>query len=250
MLQLGSALKGYAIKASDGRIGAINDILFDEETWKVRWLLIDTGGWLTGRKVLLHPSVIGVPDEEQREITVTLTKAQIEAGPNLSVDHPLSRQMQGQLYDFYKWAPPLGDRHFGATPNAIASAFSSPPIFGGDDPIPEDGDPHLRSLYSVTGYQVKANDGEIGHIEDFLVDETSWDIRYLLIDTKNWWPSQHVLISPIAVKNIDLSDEEFQISVSRDQVQASPRWPGIELFNLEYAKLLHLYYDWPGYGWE
>jgi sporulation protein YlmC with PRC-barrel domain len=256
MLQLGLTLKGYAIMASDGRIGAVNDLLFDDVTWKIRWLVIDTGDWLPGRKVLVHPSAIGTADNEQQELSVNLTKAQIEGSPTVFDDQPVSQQMQLHLYDYYQWDPSWGGSYFGASPNAIAAPFSTPPLFGGAErdeaglePATEGGDPHLRSLGVVTGYHVKASDGEIGHVEDFLVDETSWDIRYVLIDTKNWWPGQHVLLSPFAVQDVSWSEEQIQVNVTGDQVKASPPWTTLEAINQAYEVGLHKHYGWPGYGW-
>ena len=113
MLEVGSALKGYAIEASDGRIGTVGDFLFDDRTWKVRWLVVDTGTWLTGRKVLVHPSAIGRADYERRELSVSLTKSQVKGSPDILQDQPVSQQMERRLYDYYGWDPYWGDNYFG-----------------------------------------------------------------------------------------------------------------------------------------
>jgi sporulation protein YlmC with PRC-barrel domain len=258
VLQVVSALKGYAIEASDGLIGTVSDILVDDETWGLRWLVVDTGGWLPGRKVLLHPSAIGQADHGLRQLPVTLTKVQVEGSPTIFEHQPVSRQMELHLYDYYRWDPGWGDSYFGASPNAIAAPFSSPPTFGGPvagqatEPVPDHGDPHLRSIAVLTGYHIQATDGEIGHVEDFLVDDATWGIRYLIIDTKNWWPGQHVLMSPYAVREILWSDRQIRLAVTHDQVRASPPWKPIDTLEERrqaYEKRLHEHYGWPGHGW-
>ena len=125
MLKLGSTLKGYAIEATDGEIGAIDDFLFDDRNWLVRWLVVETGSWLTGRKVLLLPAALGKADHDRRQLPVALTRAQVAASPELSEHEPVSTQLERHLYDYYNWQPILGDGTFGENP--IASRFSAPP---------------------------------------------------------------------------------------------------------------------------
>ncbi len=232
MLLVVSALKGYAIEASDGRIGAVNDVLFDDETWKMRWLVIETGTWLNERKVLVHPSAIGQADHERQELRVTLTKAQVKGSPDIFQGQPVSRQMEAHLFDYYGWDRYWGSSYFGA--GAIASPLSSPPYFGagaineaaGAEAGPDSGDPHLRSVAAVA----------------------AWDIRYLIVDTRNWWPGKHVLVSPYAVREISWSDRLIRLGVARDQVKASPPWDPADMIDEAYEKRLHGHYGWPGYG--
>ena len=263
MLVIASALKGYAIQANDGRIGTVSDLLFDDKTWQVRWLVADTGTWLSGRKVLIHPSAIRRADYERQELPVALTKAQVEGSPSLLQDQPVSRQMQNNLYDYYGWDSSWGGSYLGMGGmgmGAIASPLASPPYRGGAAVIEADrerpmagngagdGDPHLRSLAEVVGYHVHATDGVIGHIEDVRIDDAGWDIRYLVIDTRNWWPGRHVLMAPYAVREIRWSDREVRLDVTRDQVKASPLWDPLAAFDHAYEGQLHGYYGWPGYG--
>jgi len=254
MMQIWSKLNGYTIEASDGRIGTVTDILFDDQTWKVRWLVIDTGAWLPGRQVLVHPSAIGHADHERRELSVTLTKVQVEGSPSLFLDQPVSRQMELHLYDYYCWDAGWGDSYFAASPHAIAAPFTAPPASSGKPNDEED--PHLRSITAVTGYHIQATNGEIGHVEDFLVDDAKWGIRYLIIDTENWWAGQHVLISPYAVRKISWPHHQIELAVTRDQIKASPPWKPIDMIGQAYEerlrtyeKRLHKHYGWPGYGW-
>jgi len=262
MLNAVSSLKGFDIRAKDGSLGTVSDFLFDDSTWKVRWMVVDTGRWLTGRKVLIYPSAVVSAEYGSREINVSLTKAQVEASPDILQDRPVSRQMQNDLYGYYGWDPMWGGGRFGAGMygggmGAIASPLSSPVYFGASavreaergDVDHDDGDPHLRSIAEVTGYHVHATDGNIGHVEDFLVESESWGVRYLIVDTSNWWVGQHVLISPYAVKEVDWSDHHIRLDVSRDKVKSSPSWNPADTINGQFERRLHSHYDWPGYGW-
>ena len=254
MLLAGSALKGYAIEANDGRLGAVSDLLFDDTTWKVRWLVVDTGTWLTGRKVLIHPSSIARIDYEHQELPVHLTRAQVKDSPDIAQDAPVSRQMQDNLYDYYDWDPLWGGgNYFGGYPGLIGEPLAMP-VYQQDTELLErpgldDGDPHLRSIAEVIGYHVHASDGRIGHVLNVLMDDTHWGILYFIVDTKDWWFGQHVLVSPFAVKEIRWMEHEIRTNLTRDQVKASPPWDPAAVIDQAYAQHLHGYYGWPSYGW-
>ncbi len=233
MLRVASAPKGYDIEANDGSIGTVSDFLFDDTGWTLRWLVVDNGTWLRGRKLLLHPSAICAIDPERRVLTVALSKTQIEHSPTIRHNQPVSRQMELRLYDYYN-AHPLweGGAYHGGGP--IASPLSSPPLYGrtligaskAEVLDRSEHDPHLRSIATVTGYNVQAKDGPIGHVENLLIDDIRWDIRYFIVDTKNFWPGKHVLLSPNAVAEVDWLRQEIRVDLSRETVRASPEWNG------------------------
>jgi hypothetical protein len=255
MMQVISALKGFAIEASDGRIGAVADFLFDDGSWRVRWLVVDCGTWLPGRKVLTHPSAILLNDLEPRRFVVALTKAEVEKSPLLAEDQPVSQQMEDRLHTYYGWDPLWGGPYLSETPGAIAWPYMAPPYFGlGLGAVEAQGkranlhgsDPHVRSVNEVTGYHIRAVDGEIGHIENFMIDDADWSIHYFVVDTRNWWFGERVLISPRAVKAIEWFDRRVELDASREQVKSSPRWDPLVAFTQVYAKRLHRHYGWPG----
>lgn len=261
MLFVLSVLKGFTVAASDGRIGAVSDFLFDDQTWKVRWLVVDTRSWLLGRKVLVHASAIGEPDPRRNELPVKLTKAQVEGGPAVSTHRPVSRQTEAHFYDHYGWDPSWGygwnpswgGGEFGA--GVTGATFAAPllerdvqeaePALAEGDP--GEADPHLRSAAEVVGYHVLASDGQIGHVQNVVVDHANWDIRYLGVDTSDWLGGQHVLIAPFAVQKIDWFDRRILINITRDRVEASPRCDSIEFIDEAYERKLHGHYGWPGY---
>ena len=163
LLQVGSALRRYRIEASDGAIETVSDFLFDDRTWNVRWLVVDTGNWLTGRLALVHPSAIGRANYIEQLLPVALTKAQVEASPDVLRDRPVSRQNEFNLIDYYGWDPAWSSSFFG--PKAAAPDVNEQAVVqAGALSHLEGNDPHLRSLSAVTGYDIEASDGSIGHL--------------------------------------------------------------------------------------
>ena len=232
MLHNASTIYGYAIEASDGRLGTVSDFLFDDASWLICWLVVDTGTWLSGRKVLLPPTVLGHLDERQKNFAVKLTKQEIRDSPNIDADRPVSRQMESHLYDYYGWDPYwstglfMGGYGFGyiGGPMADPSLELRRREARIADTQRDDDDPHLRSIAAVTGYHIHALDGEIGHVEDFFIEDADWSIHYLLVGTKNWWPGKNVLISPRSAQTIDWSKKLVNLNVDRQKVKNSPAY--------------------------
>jgi sporulation protein YlmC with PRC-barrel domain len=250
MLKFASSLKGYAIKASDGEIGTIADVLFDDRTWRARWLVVDTGNWLTGRMVLLHPTSLGKVDHERRELPVALTKALVQGSPELSEHEPVSSRMERHLYDYYGWEPYAMESTFGSNP--LASKYSAPPLFvftpHGEIPaVANECDLNLRSVETINHYHIVGPDGAIGKVEDLLIDDPNWGIPYLVVDTGNWWPGKQVLISRHALKEISWAEREIRADITHAQVKASPPWSAIGDVDKDYEQDLHDHYDWPGH---
>jgi hypothetical protein len=250
MLWNASAIKGYAIAASDGRLGTVNDFLFDDGSWMVRWLVVDTGTWLSDRKVLLPPLVLGHLHPTNHEFPVRLTKQQVKDSPEIDCDRPVSRQMETHVYDYYGWYPYWGSGLYMGGYSYAGGMMAGPGAMESrrrqrdfaDTHRDDDGDPHLRSTEAVTGYHIHASDGEIGHVENFLVDDTDWSIHYLVVDTKNWWPGKKVLISPRSAQTVDWKDRLVSLNVDRQQVKDSPTYDPSTIVDRAYEKQFHRYY--------
>ena len=214
-----SVMKGYTIEARDARLGTVSDFLFEDASWMIRWLVVDTGHWLSGRKVLLPPSALGHPDPPSHRFPVKLTAQQVNNSPEIDTDRPVSRQMESHIFDYYDWDPYWR--------GAMAAPFAAPLYLPRSKPLEHvragpqstEGDPHLRSTAAVTGYHIHATDAQIGHVEDFLVNDAGWSIRYLVVDTSNWWPGEQILISPRAVREIDWADRSIHLNISRQRVK-------------------------------
>lgn len=253
MLWKSSQLKRYSIRATDGLIGGIDDFLFDDSDWTVRWAVVDTGTWLPGRSVLLPASVLRRPDSERAEFPVELSKERIQNSPGPERDAPVSRQMETEIYAYYGWAPywATGYGYAGATlvPPAGPTAGAAAPIAAGAPrrgqtamPGEPKGDPHLRSANEITGYFIRARDGEIGHIEELLIEDDSWTVRYVVVDTRNWWPGRMVLISPEWIKDISWSEQRVFVDVSREDVERSPEYAPESKVEREYEARLFGHY--------
>lgn len=253
MLWRTSEIIGYEIQATDGNIGSVDDLLFDDESWSVRWAVVDTGSWLPGRQVLLPPSCLGRPDPALRQFPVDLTKQKVKDSPDIDMDQSVSRQMEADLYGYYGWAPywatgPGYVPPIGAGGGAVPPAGVGGPGFGRTHVPPEPtGDPHLRSTGEVTGYYIQATDDDIGHVEEFLVEDGSWTIRYMVVDTKNWWPGKAVLVAPQWIREVSWGDQQVFVDLTRQQVKDSPEYDPTASVDRAYEERLYRHYDRPFY---
>ena len=247
-----SVINGYSIAARDGRLGAVSDFLFEDDTWQVRWLVVDTGKWLSGRKVLLPPSILGRIDPDEREFSVKVTMQQVRDSPDIDSDRPVSRQMETNIYDYYGWSPYWGNGLFTDSYGYVGGAMVGSPLLGFrrpeehvEDAQRDADDPHLRSAAEVTGYHIHASDGEIGHVTDFLLHDADWSIRYLTVDTKNWWSGKKVLISPRSARGIDWRKKLVNLDVDRQKVKDSPPYDASTTVDRAYEEHFDGHY---GYG--
>ena len=231
MLYDASKIRGYAVAASDGELGTVSDFLFDDASWLVRWLAVDTSNWLTGRKVLLPTSVLGRLDLKGEQFSVKLSRQQVKDSPDVDADGALSRQVETNLYEHYGWSPYLGTGVLigghGCAKGAMTMAPALEPVRREENIVPirpSEGDRHLRSIEAVTGCHIHATDGEIGHVDDFLLEDTDWSIRYLIVNTSNWWSGQKVLISPRSAREFEWADKLVNLDVDRQRVKDSPAY--------------------------
>lgn len=225
-----SELKGYDIAATDGSLGKVSNLFFDDHTWSVRYLVVDTG-WLFGRKVLISPQSIAGVNIGGASVAVEMTRQQVEDAPGVETDRPVSRQEEVALHGHYGWQP-----YWEVYPAGVMGAPAVPlteDVLPGHDAPPSRvreeaegrGDPNLRSADEVEGYDIQATDGEIGHVEDFMVDEIAWVIRYFVVDTRNWLPGgRKVLISPASASDITWADRSASVTLTQEQVKNSPAY--------------------------
>jgi hypothetical protein len=260
MLWQASHLNNVTIRATDGEIGSVQDFLFDDEKWTVRWVTVDTGNWLPGRLVLLPASALRSPDPGNRELPVDLTRERVEGSPGIGEDAPVSRQMETDVYAYYGWTPywgagyPFGGAGYaGAGYMPTAGAGGTMARSDADDPQQSavrgapTGDPHLRSVNEVTGYYIRARDGSIGHVEEFLLEDKSWAIRYLVVDTRNWWPGRMVLLSPEWIERVSWEDRQVSVALDREQVEKSPEFDRAAAISRDYEQRLFGHYRYTPY---
>lgn len=234
MLNSVKELAGYELAAIDGgEIGKVREVYFDDAHWVIRHLVVDTGGWLSGRHVLISPHAVKGIDPEQRRVGVALTRQQVQDAPGTETDRPVSRQYEAQAYDYYGYPYYWGGSGlWGMLDLPMGGAIgplTTPLVDPGLDTATrrelaqvERGDPNLRSSQEVSGYDVAARDGAIGHVHDFLFDPKSWQIVLVVVDTHNWLPDRLVLVPPNWVDSVDWSGHRATFKVSRSAVEASP----------------------------
>jgi len=245
-----SKLMGYALASDDGEIGRCHDFLFDDRYWTVRYMVADTGKWLPGRKVLVSPIALGEPNWEAERFPVKLTRKKIEESPPLEKDAPVSRQYEIKWFNYYGWPYYwVGAGLWGIDPypHTLYGKTGDKAREKGIEPEKS----HLRSVKEVTGYHIEASDGEIGHVEDFLVDEQAWSFRYLVVDTGNWLPGRKVLVKPSWVNSVDWIDRRVKIDLTSEGIKNSPEYDPAVPLTSDYESRLEAHYNLPiekGFG--
>jgi hypothetical protein len=244
-------LTHYKAHASDGDIGHVVKFLIDDERWAVRYLVVQAGGrlFMDGRLVLISPISFGRADWQTRRFHVALTMDKVKNGPSIDVDKPVSRQQEeryNRYYDFpYYWGYP-GTWGMGAYPSMLAGGNHATDVHAEDSPASSD-DVHLRSDKEVRGYHVEGTDGAIGHIEDFIVDDDTWQVRYLVVDTRNWWFGKKVLVAPQWANHISWRENKVYVDLSRQAIKDSPEWNEAARIDRAYETRLHDHYKRPAY---
>jgi hypothetical protein len=235
-------IEHFRVNATDGDIGSVVNFLMDDASWTVRYLVVDTGGFLGGRQVLISPISFGEVDYSASRFRLTLTMDKVKNSPSVNLDLPVSRQHEREYYGYYGYPNYWGYGGLwgmGGYPGAMA--LGSYPE-SQDRPGEPPSDVHLRSAKDVTGYHIEATDGSIGHIKDFMVDDETWEMRYLIIGTNNWWPGKSVLVAPQWATRISWLDRKVYLGMTRDAIKSSPEWTGIFPVQREYEDLLHRHY--------
>lgn len=243
------SLIGFSIGAIDGEIGEVKEFYFDDHTWTVRYLIVETGSWLNNRKVLISPQALLTPEWENKIFPVNLTKDQIKNSPDIDTERPVSRQHEIEMHNYYPWTSYWGGSAWtgGMGVSGMMTEASEPLV----DAVKREkntsnegsvGDSNLRSTHILMGYAIHATDGKIGDVEDFIVDDTTWKLEFLEVNAGDWFKEKKVLISPKLVEEIDWENSEFVLSVSEENVKNSPEYEPSESLSESYASNLQNYY--------
>ena len=239
-------IKGYELAALDGQIGNCLDFLFDDNSWAVRYLVVDTNQWLPRQKVLISPISIGTALEITDTLSIGLTRNQIQDSPPLEADTPVSRQYETTYNKYHGWGNywegPLTWGHY-PFPRLLQRTKD---VYGEAATIEVRS--RLRSTQEVIGYSIEAIGTEIGQVEDFVVDEETWIIRYLVVDTSNWLPAKRkVILSPSWVDHVDWSDGNIIVNVAGEKIKDSPEYHSGVTLDRDYEISLCDFYNLPYY---
>jgi len=248
MLRNAGDMKGLTIHATDGEIGMLDHLYFDDKNWVIRYLVVDTGGWLSGlghTLVLISPYSLGSTDWHSRTLNVRLTKQQVAGSPPIDTHKPVSRQYEREHNAYH------GNPQYWAGPYMWGSAYR--PSTARNAPWEHDEteagqmDSHLRSTKEVHGYSIETTDSEVGHVQDFIVDDETWAVRYLEVATRNWLPGKKVLVPPTWIKTVSWQDSKVFVDLQREKIQSSPEYIESQPISRDYENQLYLHYGRPPY---
>jgi sporulation protein YlmC with PRC-barrel domain len=239
-------MQGYELGAQDGKIGRCADFLFDDNNWAIRYIVGDTRKWLPGRKVLISPISIGTVEESTQTLSIGLTKDQIKDSPPLESNVPISLQYEIIFNQYHDW----GNYWEGSM---IWGNHPFPRLLQRTEELQRDianvkKSNHLRSAHELLSYFIQGTDTKIGHVEDFIVDEETWEIRYLVIDTSSWLSaSRKVIISPAWVESVDWGKGSVEVCVSTEKLEKSPEYHPNIILDRDYETALYDFYGLPYY---
>jgi hypothetical protein len=260
-------MEDYSIAATDGIVGYVKDLYFDDESWVIRYLIVDTGAWLSQRRVLISPIAIDPPSRATKTLAVSITREQVQNSPDIDTDKPVSRQHERRYLGYYGypyywrggglWGASLYPHLMLSTPGygAInadhrgAQAQNVSADGEADARQHETDDPHLRSCNAIMRYGVHATDGDIGHIGGIIVEENTRAIRYLIVNTSNWWLGHEVIIAPKWIDDFEWVDSKVAVGMSRQAIKDAPPYSSTATLNREDEVRTHIHHSRIGY-WQ
>jgi len=249
MLFHARTMEHYHIEATDGRIGKVDDLYFDDDSWTVRYFVVETGPWLFGKKVLLSPASVTGTDSEGKTVRVSLTREQVKGSPSVDLKEPVSRQEEHRLYRYYRLMPYWEGPDVWATSPYATDLPVAGPDYESDPAQAPGADSHLRSVKEVTDYTVAAMDGEVGNVEDFVVESASWVMRYAVVNIGKWFSGKLVLVSLDWFDEVRWAERSVYVGLTKEAILSAPAYHSENTLNRSYEDRLHDYYNAPKY-WE
>lgn len=241
------SLLGYILRETDGNLGKVEAFYFDDETWTVRYLVVQTGNWFSGNKVLISPALLQSPDWAREEFPVNLTKEQIKNSPEIDTRKTVSRIYEERISTPEEFWGREADAHgagiFGLMPGELAEEIIENETV--ETTVPPAENIHLRSTEEVTGYTIHGTDGEIGKVVDYIIDDATWEIQFLVVETGSWLNSKKVLLFTRWIKEINWKNETVVVDLSLEAIKNSPEFDASEPVNEVYERRLYDYYGRP-----
>jgi sporulation protein YlmC with PRC-barrel domain len=246
MLRSLKTLERYTVSATDGEIGSVANFLLDDQSWVVRYLVVETGTFFERRRVLISPVFFRQTEWSTRRFHLSLTVDKVKNSPSVDLDKPVSRQHERDYYRYYNYPYYLETSGFGGVSSYPVELASSLPheIVASDD-LP--GNVHLRSINELAGYHIHGSDGSIGHVQDFIVDDETYAVRYLVVNTRNTWFGKKVLVAPGWASRVSWEERAVYVALSRQAIKNSPMWDPAVPVTRSYEMRLHDYYGRPAY---
>jgi hypothetical protein len=236
MLRDVNHIRGFRIHATDGDIGHVREFYFDDREWMIRYLVADTGKWLPGRQVLISPAALIKLDWTEKRIYVDLTTEQVKSSPEIGQHLPVTRKHEFALHKHYGW-----EIYWTGNSELHLEADVQPDSVSDDDAV------HLQSTDFLRGFFVHAVDGEFGSLENFLIDDDSWTIRYFVIGTQHYVVGKTVLICPDWIKRFNAASRTISVNLTREQIKTSPEYDPFSPISRQYEEELFAHYSCKGY---
>lgn len=238
MLRGAREMRGWFIGTEADEVGYLSDVYFDDRRWIVRHLVVDTSHWMVGQSVLLSPRSVDGVDPARHLLRTSLSRGQVALGAGLDQAKPVSRQHELELshyYGFPSYAVTVGASVGVGVPATLRNAGSV-------------ADAHLRSVRAVTGYFVHALDGDVGHVEDFLVDDATWAIRHLLVSVRSWWAMHRVLVPVGWIAQVSWGARAITVSLPAEAIRLAPAYDRATGVSPEHEVRLGRYYGRPPFA--
>jgi hypothetical protein len=246
MLRNINNLIGHKIHATDGELGTVDEFFFDDRTWLIRYMVVKTGGWLSGRRVLIAPAALKLPDWKSKTFPVALTREQVSGSPDIDTQKTVTRAHELELHRHYAWPLYWGDGFYAGDPSGgalFAAAAEEAGRRGG--PAKAEKETRLQSTRAVAGYKLHAADGPIGRVEDYIVDDIKWSVRYLVASTGAWLANRKVLVSPHWIETVSWETSEVFVDLTRDAIKESPGFDPERPVSEDYESDLYDHYGRP-----
>lgn len=229
MLQNVNNLIGNIMEGTDGEMGKVEEFYFDDQAWIIVYLIVKTGNWLSGREVLISPYALIKGMRRPGTFAADLTKDQIKNSPDIDTDLPVSRQQEMALHQYYPWQSYWGTGFYEGgiwgivTPPAIDPLQAKRPI----------GNSHLRSTHAITGYHIETTDGMLGHLRDFIIDDGTWQIEFLVVEMHSWLMGKRVLVARMRIKEIQWNTSKVLVDVTSKAIENLPAFEESEFLHPE-----------------
>ena len=200
MIIANNQLNEFSLRATDGSIGQVKDLYFNDDDWAIRYLVVETGNWFTRHRVLVPTAALDSIDATNKVIQVSLTRDQVKHSPDVDCDMPVSRQHQTDLSGYYGFPSYL-------------------------EGVQRPSDPHLRSAEALNGYAARSNSDEIGHVKQFLLDDDGWRVVAVILKTGAWWHGDLMRIETDGIETIDWDSSSIEVIASRESLKDEPQHP-------------------------
>ena len=221
-------LHGVAIEATDGHIGSLQDLYFDDRSGQIRYFVVDTAKWLPGRRVLIAPEAIRRPWKDGTGLPVNLTRQQVRSSPEIAIERPVSREAEMLLHMHYGWAPYWVGASLSPTAPELASLVEE--AREAESASTQKREIHLQSGHEMIGFQICGSDGKAGVLDDLLIDPIEGKVRFLVVKTGERFSHKQVLLSPDVIAGVNGAESKITTRLSRHAIGCCPehKSPGSE----------------------